>query len=261
MSRKFSISAGVETMFFGRNRIRLVGVDSTNNYAAELLRQYDITEGTLITANYQTAGRGQRANSWQSEPDKNVLCTYVLKPKFMSTNRQFTLNKLIALCVLKCIRSFCPNSNLRIKWPNDIYLDACKLSGILVESTVSGSQIVSSLAGIGINVNQMEMHVEGRKVTSMAAVLKHELVLEEVLNCLSAQLEAGYLLFRSGNDRQIDAEYDAALFKLNETCIFQSATGTNVFVLRGVSKDGLLMVDDEAGNRKHFQHGEIWMVE
>jgi BirA family biotin operon repressor/biotin-[acetyl-CoA-carboxylase] ligase len=260
MSCKFSISVAVKTLFIGRNRIRLDSVDSTNNYAAELLRQTDIPEGTLVTANYQTAGRGQRENVWKSEPGKNILCTYVLRPKFLAISKQFILNKSIALAVFKCIQKLCKHHPVRIKWPNDIYVGTCKVAGILIENTLSGGQIVSSLAGIGINVNQHDIAIEGRNSCSIAAIVKKEVSLDSIQDELSAHLEAVYLRLRNGNETKIDEEFSSVLFKRNEECTFKTANGLKKFIVRGVSSDGQLMVEDSEGYAHRFNHGEVRMI-
>jgi len=260
MSRKFSISAGVETLFIGRNRIRLDGVGSTNNYAAEMLRQVGTPEGTLITANYQSAGRGQRANSWQSEAGMNILCTYILKPSWLSIDRQFTLNKALALAVQRTIQTFCKHESVQIKWPNDVMVNGSKVAGILLENTVAGGQIVSSLAGIGVNVNQRNFAIDGRKVCSMADVLEEVLSLDAVQDELSSNLEAYYLKLRSGGDQKIDEEFMSVLYKRDEACAFETVEGLRNYIVREVSKQGLLVVEDLEGNVIEFQHGEVHMV-
>jgi BirA family biotin operon repressor/biotin-[acetyl-CoA-carboxylase] ligase len=260
LSRKFSISAAVKTLFIGRNRIRFDGVDSTNNYAAELLRQVGILEGTLITANYQTAGRGQRSNAWQSEAGKNILCTYILKPTWLAVDRQFALNKAVALAVQRTIQSFCAQRSVWIKWPNDVLVNDSKVAGILIENTVSGGQIVSSLAGIGVNVNQQNMSIEGRNVCSIADVLNQTFSLDAVQDELSEQLEAVYLGLRTGNDKKIDEEFSSVLYKRDEVCAFETANGLRRFVVRGVSEQGQLIVEDTEGNKHQFNHGEVHMI-
>lgn len=260
MSRKFSISAAVKTLFIGRNRIRLDGVDSTNNYAAEMLRQVGTPEGTLITANYQSAGRGQRSNVWQSEAGKNILCTYILKPTWLGIERQFSLNKAVALAVQRTIQTFCAPNSVWIKWPNDVLVNNSKVAGILIENTLSGGQIVSSLAGIGMNVNQLHMSVEGRNVCSIADVLKQAVSLEAVQDELSSQLEAVYFRLRNGNDKAINHEFAEVLYKRGERCVFETKEGLRNYTVCDVSEQGQLVVEDLEGNVVQFQHGEVHMV-
>lgn len=225
-----------------------------------MLRQVGTPEGTLITANYQTAGRGQRSNVWQSEAGKNILCTYILKPTWLGIERQFSLNKAVALAVQRTIQTFCAPNSVWIKWPNDILVNDSKVAGILIENTLSGGQIVSSLTGIGMNVNQLNMSVEGRNVCSIADVLKQAVSLEAVQDELSAQLEAIYLRLRNGNDKAIALEFAEVLYKRGERCVFESNEGLRNCIVRGVSEQGQLVVEDLEGNVIEFQHGEVHMV-
>ena len=105
----------------GCQQIRLDSVDSTNNYTATLING-NTPEGTVVIANEQTAGRGQRGNLWVSKPGENLTCTYLLRPKFLRISDQYILNKAIALAVNKAIQHFVPQYDVRIKWPNDIFL-------------------------------------------------------------------------------------------------------------------------------------------
>ena len=164
----------------GCQQIRLDSVDSTNNYTATLLNG-NVPEGTVVITREQTAGRGQRANSWVSEAGKNLTVTYVLRPKFLCISDQFILNKAIALAVNKAIQHFAPLMDVRIKWPNDIFLQNKKVAGILIETSMQGGHIVSCLAGIGINVNQQHFQSNSGNPISLIEVLGKELNIDILL--------------------------------------------------------------------------------
>jgi BirA family biotin operon repressor/biotin-[acetyl-CoA-carboxylase] ligase len=134
------------------------------------------------------------------------------------------------------------------------------VAGILVENTVSGGQIVSSLAGIGINVNQQQISIEGKNAISIADVVKHSISLDALQDELSAQLEAVYLGLRNGNDKKIAEEFSSVLYKRDEECAFETANGLRRFVVRGVSLHGHLIVEDTEGNKHQFNHGEVHMI-
>ncbi|MFT7154174.1 MAG: BirA family biotin operon repressor/biotin-[acetyl-CoA-carboxylase] ligase, partial [Alteromonas macleodii] len=123
-------------LFIGSVCIRLERVDSSNNYARELIRDKMPIEGTVIVANEQTSGRGQRANTWFSEPKSNLTCSYILRPVFLAAKNQFVLSAAVALAVFETVYQFIPNNTLRIKWPNDILVGDKKIAGILIENTL-----------------------------------------------------------------------------------------------------------------------------
>lgn len=138
--------------------------DSTNSLMQRLLRGeeqnyaacLDEKIPTLYTT-YQTAGRGQTGNSWESEPGKNLLLTYLLREPEVKITEQFMLNVIAAVAAHRTIApllSYEQRAMLTIKWPNDIYIGNKKIAGILVENSLSGSKILHSIAGIGINLNQ-----------------------------------------------------------------------------------------------------------
>lgn len=261
MSRKFSISAGVKTLFIGRNQIHLSETASTNNYAAEMLRQVGTLEGTVITADYQSGGRGQRDKAWQSSPGENLLCTFILKPTWLPLDRQFILNKAIALAVHDTADAFSPGSFIRIKWPNDILLENKKLSGILVESTVQSGQIVSTLAGIGFNVNQVNFGKGSGKPVSLKMELGASIDVKHVLETLSSFLEGWYLRLKSGKFDQIEDAYNAALWKKDEWQNWQSNNKLFEGKIVGCDQQGKLIILDKSNQEFRFSHGEISMFE
>jgi BirA family biotin operon repressor/biotin-[acetyl-CoA-carboxylase] ligase len=257
MSRKFSISAGVKTLFIGRNQIHLIETASTNNYAAEMLRQVGTMEGTVITADYQLEGRGQRDKAWHSSPGDNLLCTFVLKPTWLPLNRQFILNKAIALAVHDTADAFSPGSFIRIKWPNDILLENKKLSGILVESTIQSGQIVSTLAGIGFNVNQENFGEGSGKPVSLKLELGVSIDVKHVLETLSSFLEGWYLRLKSGKYDQIEDAYNAALWKRDEWQEFTFEDEKFEGKIVGCDAMGKLKIEKRNAEIKSFSHGEI----
>ena len=257
MSRKFSISAGVETLFIGKKQIHLNETGSTNNYAAEILRQVGAIEGTVITADYQLHGRGQRERHWQSAHGENLLCTFILKPTWLQIDQQFILNKAIALAVHDTADAFSPGSFIRIKWPNDILLENKKLSGILVENTVQSGQIVSTLAGIGFNVNQMRFEEGSGKPVSLKLELGVSIDVKHVLDTLSYFLEGWYLRLKSGKYDQIEDAYNAALWRKDEWQEFTLEDEKFEGKIVGCDAIGKLKIENRNGEIKSFSHGEI----
>lgn len=244
----------METLFVGRNRIRLNETGSTNNYAAELMRQADMPEGTLVTAEYQSEGRGQRSRTWQSEPGANILCTYILKPVFLPLEHQFTLNKAVALAVLHTAELFVPGSFLRIKWPNDLLMEGRKMAGILVENTLSGRQIVRSLAGIGFNVNQTQFGALNNAAASLKTELEQIIPLEHVQDALSGALEAVYLKLRAGKFTFLAEEYDAYLWGRNEWHHFGEA---GELCILHCDTEGRLVTQNRDEEIQHWEHGSL----
>lgn len=137
---------------------------STNTLLKELIAngQWPETE-RFIRAGYQTAGRGQTGNGWESEPDKNILCSILLPPR----KELFELNVIVAVAVQRML-----GESFTIKWPNDIYWKDKKVAGILIESAIIGNKILYAVAGIGINVNQTEWRSDSPNPVSLKQILE-----------------------------------------------------------------------------------------
>ena len=105
-------------------------VDSTNNYAAKLISDGQLQNGSVIMADFQTNGRGQRGNSWQSVSQDNLLFSLAFQPVSIAVDQQIRINWYTALIWIKCFKRF--SIDAQIKWPNDIFVGQQKLGGILI---------------------------------------------------------------------------------------------------------------------------------
>jgi BirA family biotin operon repressor/biotin-[acetyl-CoA-carboxylase] ligase len=134
-------------------------IGSTNDYLKSKLSNFKpLPEWTAIMAKNQTMGRGQRQNSWKSEPNSNITFSFVIYPNHLSLQQHFTLNMLVSLGIIDWLKSLQIDST--IKWPNDIMIGNRKISGILIENISNSKEIRQSIIGIGVNVNQKQFSEE-----------------------------------------------------------------------------------------------------
>lgn len=152
---------------------------STNSVVSASAHLLD--HGTAAAAHAQTAGRGQRGNSWESEPGKNLTFSLLLKPNSLPASRQFEISQIVAIAVAKVLREELRTDDVKIKWPNDIYYKDKKICGILIENSLTGPAIDRSIAGIGINVNQAVFHSDAPNPISMRAISGNEYELNPLL--------------------------------------------------------------------------------
>ena len=154
-------------------------IDSTNSEA--LRRLPELESGTVLAAREQTAGRGQRGNTWFTEPGKNLTFSIVLKfgegglPPLRATEA-FWLNYVISVAVADFLQShaiWC-----KVKWPNDVYVGKNKICGILIENALTGNGLAASVIGIGLNINQREFP-QLANATSLWSLTGEEYPLEE----------------------------------------------------------------------------------
>lgn len=153
---------------------------STNTTAAAMTAD-QAPHGTVVRALAQTAGRGQRGNHWLSEDGKNLLFSMVLRPQHWPVRHQFVLSMAVSVGLCRALRRALPGHDVRIKWPNDIYVGNGKLVGILIENTLDGADIARSIAGIGINVNQTTFGPGAPNPVSMAQLTGRQYALQPLL--------------------------------------------------------------------------------
>lgn len=131
-------------------------IKQTHSTSSLLREQYSDALPHLYTirTDFQTAGRGQAGNSWESEEGKNLLFSTLLRYEGMLAAEQWRLSMLVAVALWDVLVKYLPKEQLTIKWPNDIYFGDKKLVGILIENSLSGQYVGYSIVGIGVNVNQ-----------------------------------------------------------------------------------------------------------
>lgn len=248
----------VASLFIGNNSIELDSVDSTNNYAKELLQKKKPVEGTIVYAHEQTSGRGQMGNSWQAEKNKNLTLSIILYPSFLDADKQFFLNMAVSLGV----KDFCESvlgEEIKIKWPNDIYYQNGKLGGVLIENTISGSRVTSSVIGIGLNINQANFGSDAPNASSFYLIANKEYQLKTLMEILSLFIEKYYLQLRQLHFNFLDKAYMEALYRYQQTFEFKKGAQTFRGEINGVTKEGKLIIHSK-GKEQRFAFKEVEYV-
>lgn len=159
-------------------------IKQTNSTSTLLREQYsdDLPHLYTIRADYQTAGRGQAGNSWESEEGKNLLFSALLRYNDLRAADQWRLSMLVALALWEVLAKHLPEEQLTIKWPNDIYFGDKKLVGILIENSLVGGYVGYSIAGIGVNVNQTKWLSNAPNPISMKEITNQDYDVETLMN-------------------------------------------------------------------------------
>lgn len=233
----YNISAN--TIFTGKTLVYLPTCHSTNDHANHLLSTENPIEGTLVITPDQTAGKGQRGNTWESESGKNLTFSLILRPSFLKIAHQFYLNILSSLAVRVTISQFL-QTEVKVKWPNDIYLNNKKISGILIQNIIKKDIIGTTIIGIGLNVNQEVF--SDKKAISMKNYTEGEYAIGNVLNLLLENLEAYYIKLRSGKLKELYEEYRSHLFRLEEDHTFKSKEELFHGKIIGLDESGRLII-------------------
>lgn len=231
--------------------------DSTNAEAMRMLKGGKPTEGSCIAARYQSEGRGQRSNVWNSRPGENLLASFILYPPQSVARHPFLLSKSVALAVHGTLQHFTPGQ-VQIKWPNDILINGKKAAGILIENQWLGSHWHAAVVGIGVNVNQQKFNLD--HATSLASNTSEVITPETVLNELQSQLSKFYNNLRKGEDELISAEYHRLLFGSDSNQSYITAEGQIEARVIQVFDDGRIELLTDRGLSQTFDLSELRLI-
>lgn len=245
-----------EPLFTGKNTIYFQQIDSTNTYAMDMISKTNPPEGTCVRTDYQTAGKGQIGRYWQSETGKNVLISYIFYPHGIKAADQFYLNIMSGLAVRNTLSHLL--SDVKIKWPNDIYVGNKKIAGILIQNVLRGNEIKATVIGTGININQILFPADIPNPTSVAIETGKPGDLEKIILWLSAGLEHQYFLLKKHSFDILKMNYLNHLYRLNEWATFcTETTGDFIARITGIDGQGKLMLQLENETIVSFGFREV----
>lgn len=215
-------------------------IDSTNSYALDLVKTNIVAEGTVFYSKYQSKGKGQQGNVWESEQGKNLLFSLLLKPRVKVEN-QFLISQCIALGLKKYLDSLAVG-RVEVKWPNDILVNRQKIAGVLIENSIESTLITNAVVGVGFNVNQTMFSEFNRKATSLK-ILKDEdynlnLELDQILENLKSIFE-DYQLYGAN---YIRTHYLESLYGYQEPILLEDEKGQFKGKIADVLDSGILRV-------------------
>jgi BirA family transcriptional regulator, biotin operon repressor / biotin---[acetyl-CoA-carboxylase] ligase len=239
-------------------RFILNEIDSTNNYANSLIMSKAAEEGTVVLAYNQLSGRGQQGNRWESESGKNLLASLVLFPEFLPVTQQFQISKLVSLGICEFLSS--ETENISIKWPNDIYIGNKKICGVLIENAVKGQNLLSVVAGIGLNLNQEIFYSDAPNPVSLKQVTGKEYDIIEVACKIKSQIMDWYVKLRNGNSEEIDKAYLSRLYRLNNWANYKTNELVFEGKITGTGEFGKLFIKRRNGEISSFLFKEVEFV-
>lgn len=237
---------------FGQRIIHLESVDSTNNYAAKVFKSGQAPPGTVILADIQNNGRGQREKTWQSDAFQNLTFSLTADIKLWKINSLIDLNRLIAISLFRFFKQL--NLSPKIKWPNDIMISDKKICGILIENYFrDGSP--KTIIGIGINVNQKTFDVP--RATSLIKETRKQIAPRDLLDKYIHVLNDTFLSLPIHDSERIHNEYDQLLWKLETPHQFKGVHGNSFEgLIQGTSLTGELKVYNGT-NITNYRNGEV----
>ena len=257
----------------------IVSTDSTNN----LMRAAYLDREDLFTirTDFQSAGRGQQGNGWESEQGKNLLFSTLLRDWGLPATEQFVLNEVVSLSLYQAVLPLLNQHDadlLSIKWPNDLYFADRKLAGILIENILQGSRVYRSIVGIGLNVNQTFFRSSAPNPISLQQITGTDHALEPILEAFVGHLQDRHALLRSDTPTQvrdaIHSDYMSHLYRRQGFYLWQEREvsllptmpqmqqeeGQFRARIDGVSANGELVLCTEANEKRTYHFKQVRYV-
>jgi BirA family biotin operon repressor/biotin-[acetyl-CoA-carboxylase] ligase len=227
-----------KTKFIGKEVVFLPSCHSTNEYAKNLVKNKEATNGQIVITNDQTDGKGQRGAKWESAPGKNLTFSLIYYPTQLELPQAFKLTQAISCAVVQALKEI--EIQATIKWPNDIYINDSKVAGILIENQIQGILIKSTVIGIGLNVNQLEFSYP--TATSIAQFKKTDYPLEQILQLLVKNIENEFEVMDKLSHNELNTNYLNHLYKYKEKHMYSDTNSVFEGIIEGVNEDGTLNV-------------------
>lgn len=231
---------------------------STISYLKSLHQAGNAHEYTVAATDYQTAGRGQRGNTWEAERGKNLLFSLLLEPAFLAANKQFLLSQAVSLAIKEELEHYA--NGFSIKWPNDIYWREKKICGMLIEHDLQGNHLLLTSAGIGINVNQSRFSPGLPNPVSLSQITGKAHDRLPLLQAILDRLLKYYRMLQGGDIACITERYEEALFRKGIMAPFADGQGTFMGQITGVRSNGMLAVKDSTGKERLYAFKEVSYV-
>lgn len=233
---------------------------STNTYMAKMASM--LPSATIIHTSRQTAGRGQRGNSWESEDDKNLTFSLLVKDITLSPAKQFYISEAVSVAMVNVLSQYA--DGFSIKWPNDIYFGDKKIAGILIENVLSGDKFAQSIIGIGLNVNQKQFVSDAPNPISLIQIIDTETNLDELMHKIGDALvnAVAPLCAPEINQEELESlhsEYLSIFYRKDNafhTFILPDGKEIEAMIL-DVRPDGKMIIKDNADNESAYYFKEI----
>jgi BirA family biotin operon repressor/biotin-[acetyl-CoA-carboxylase] ligase len=238
--------------------IKLDAIDSTNDFLKNLSKESEVENFTLVTAKFQSKGKGQRGANWSSEKGKNLIMSILINNSSVYFKQIFDLNVFVSIAVFEVLSAY-NIPNLTIKWPNDIMSDSKKIGGILIENTFKTDNSISSIIGIGLNCNQTVFE-NLPKATSLSLQTHLFYDVDKLAEDIRNQIVKNTQLLPNMNSI-FWQKYQNILFKKGVPIPFEDSNKQRFMgIIKGVSSSGLIEILLENDKIVSFDLKQIVML-
>ncbi len=215
-------------------------LESTNQHLQNLLNEGVDIANNIVVTDFQTSGKGQGKNVWQSEDGKNLLFSIALDMNFLKAENQFLLTQIVSVTMIDVLKKYLPEESLFIKWPNDIYFKDKKIAGILIKNEIKGMMMGTSIIGIGLNINQTSFDESLPNPISMKMITGNDYDLEAIL------IEICETLLSTANSQQPTANnYTDKLYRYKQWASYEHEGAVKEMMIIGYDQFGRLILKEK----------------
>ena len=258
MFSEHALRKGLKTRVFGNKIFTFDSIDSTNN-CAKAVAGCGATEGTVVIAEQQTAGRGRMGRPWQANPNENLIFSIVLRPR-LSADALNLLPLYVAVAVSEAIESV-TGLKVECKWPNDILYNGKKLAGILIEGSLKQDKVDYVVIGVGINVNQTKFEGDlSAKASSLKLESKKEIDRARLFKEILSGLEKDYRMFQTSGFQSVVPQWIAHSSMLEKTISVSQQGNVISGVVKGLSPEGGLVLKTNGAEQTVFA-GDVTVLQ
>lgn len=225
--------------------------DSTNNLMWELLRKQKLPEGFVVHTDFQTAGKGQTGNSWESENGKNLMFSILLYPNQVPFEHLFYLSQVASMGIKNVLSTI--TEGISVKWPNDIYWNNKKLGGILIENSLQAAS-VKTVIGIGLNINQEIFRSNAPNPTSLQLITGQSFDREKLLQEICESIMD---LYQNSDPDTVRDAYAKCLYRKEGYHPYSTTHERFEAKINTVHPDGLLELETKEKEIKTFYFKEV----
>ncbi len=246
------------------SRINIPTVDSTNTFVREMLAEESsgnvvsassLPGFTLVVADDQTAGRGQKGNTWETEKGKNLIFSLLCHPDMVKASEQFVLLQCMAIAVRDALAKVA--DGVTVKWPNDIYVGEKKISGTLIECDLKGKSIVNCILGVGININQTIFSSNVPNPTSLRLLTGRDTDRETVLADIMERFQLYYGWVSQGLSEDVRKLYMQYLYRREGMHPYSDVRGDFMAEIADVEPTGHLLLRFETGQVVRYEFKDV----
>ena len=195
---------------------------------------------------------------WNVEPGKNLTFSVLIKDVLLEINEIFSLNAAVAVSVADALETL-HIGDISIKWPNDILAGNKKIGGILIENSIKNNGEIYSIVGIGLNINQQVF--DGlSKATSLAVLYGREYDKDTVMIAIAENLKRNVAAVLHKDTNAIWQKYHKKLYKRNVPMPFEKQGKRFMGIIKGISKNGSLMVQLEDDTIAEYGIKEVQLL-